>query len=85
VDTSNLKNVSISWDENFEGTIGINVPEGAAITITENCGSCDWCIKTRKGKLVCHHNTSMVKRPYADDEKNGRLVVAETRPTWCPL
>jgi hypothetical protein len=65
----------------------IEVPDSAAITITTSCGACDWCVKGAMGrKLSCGHPRIQAARPYVDNVGGiSRAVVADTRPTWCPL
>ena len=68
-----------------EGEKFIPIPEGAAITITENCGCCDWC-KKGKSKSICWNPRILAARPYADIiQGDNRIVVLTTRPVWCPL
>lgn len=65
----------------------IMLPEGAAITITNNCGECLLVEKTAGNKYTCKHPKAMQQRPYADtpDHKNERRVNYDSRPGWCPL
>ena len=67
--------------------VGKCYPLTVAITITENCGSCDWCVKGAMGrKLSCGHPRIQAARPYVDNVDGiSRAVVAENRPDWCPL
>jgi len=70
-----------------DGENQIEIPEGAAITITTDCGHCDFICRASAGtKPCCDHPRIKHKRPYADDfENKGRRVQYDSRPEWCPL
>lgn len=62
-----------------------SIPENAVITITVNCGSCDFREDAGAGtKPVCSHPRIKCARPYATGE-NGRAVDRNSMPVWCPL
>lgn len=67
-----------------EHTQNIDIPPNAAITITNNCGECDFCVKTTGQKFACEHPRIMSKRPYTSGE-NNRSVISSLIPPWCPL
>jgi len=63
------------------------VPKDAVITITNNCGECDWKYRTAGGKYYCNNPGILCKIPYCKNNFNGenRTLDLETRPHWYPL
>lgn len=92
-----MKRAIIQYDEPAEGAdplIKVNIkaflveiPVGAAVTITENCSQCIQCLHNNPRKSpVCLHPKAQATRPYADDlDGRDRHVTLDSRPTWCPL
>jgi hypothetical protein len=87
-------NNNIHWrlvDENGEIASrhgDIRIPETAKITITRNCGECDWKGMTPGHKHFCNNPRSFANRPYITNRNNperNRDVNPETMPVWCPL
>jgi hypothetical protein len=67
----------------------VNAPEGSIVVIINNCGECDWHIKTVGRKFYCNHPDIHALRPYVEDTKDqekSRVILNINAITeWCPL
>ena len=58
------------------------VTKQAKITVTNNCGSCDFVVLASGGKKpFCGHRKLGASRPYSQQ----KMVVLNIIPEWCPL